>query len=73
MAEAELGQRLDAVAFLVEAGREAERRREGQAERLGLQGRRGGGELLQQPPGAAAVGEPDGLEPDLMGAFGVHP
>ncbi|CAH0326304.1 hypothetical protein SRABI128_05258 [Microbacterium sp. Bi128] len=73
MAEAELRQRLDAVAFLVEAGRKAERGREGQAKRLGLQRRRGGGELLQQPPGTAAVGEADGLEPDLMGAFGVHP
>ena len=42
VAEAEFGQGLDAVAFLVEAGGEAERRRERQAEGRGLQRRAAG-------------------------------
>ena len=73
VAEAKFGQRLDPVALLVESGSQPERRREGQAERLRLQGGRCCRKPLQQPSRTHGVDQPDSLETDLVGAFGVHP
>ncbi|MNL85316.1 hypothetical protein D3C87_2135870 [compost metagenome] len=73
MAEAQLGERFDSVAFLVKTRCEAERRGEGQPEGSGLQRRRRGSELLQDPAGTGGMRKPDALEPDFVGAFGVHP
>jgi hypothetical protein len=73
MAEPEFRQRLDAVPFLVEPGGQPERRRKGHSESRGLQGLRGSSELFQELPRAGAMRQPDALEPDFVGALGVHP
>jgi hypothetical protein len=73
VAEAELSQGFNAVAFLVEARGKTEGRRKGDAKRRCLERRCRRCQFRQEFPRTGAVRKPDAPKPDCVGALGVHP